>query len=188
MADIQAIAENVKRDAGWLTFAGIVTVIGGVLAIAMPFVAGVAVTTFVGVFLVVGGLLRVWFGFKAQSWGGTIVALLLGVLMTAAGVLMVAQPMVGLASITLFLAAYFLVAGIFEVMLAFELKGNTGWVWMLFGGIVSVMLSFMLYSNWPLSGAWAVGTLFGVHLLFAGMAQLSIGSAAKTVAGRVAGA
>ena len=33
----------------------------------------------------------------------------------------------------------------------------------------------------PVSGAWAVGTLFGIHLIFAGWAQVAIGSAARSV-------
>jgi len=187
MADVQTIAENVKKDAGWLTFAGIVTIVGGALAIAMPLVAGVAVTQFVGVLMTFAGVLRIWFGLKCQGWGGTLMALVLGVLTTAAGVLMVTRPLLGLATITLFLAAYFLLAGISEIVLAFELKGNSGWIWTLFGGVVSLALASMLYSDWPLSGAWAVGTLFGVHLVLAGTAQTTLGSAARAAAGQMAG-
>jgi len=90
---------------------------------------------------------------------------------------------VALATLTLVLAAYFVVDGIFEIIEAFDLKPIKGWVWMLFGGIVSILLGFMIWREWPFSGAWAVGILVGIKLIFAGWAMVGIGAAGRSVAG-----
>ena len=59
---------------------------------------------------------------------------------------MVFRPVLGLTSLTLVLAAYFFVDGIFEIFESFDLKPLKGWGWMLFGGIVSVLLGIMIYT------------------------------------------
>jgi uncharacterized membrane protein HdeD (DUF308 family) len=46
---------------------------------------------------------------------------------------------------------------------------------------MSVILGFLLLREWPLTGLWAIGTLVGINLLFAGFSMISIGSAARKV-------
>jgi uncharacterized membrane protein HdeD (DUF308 family) len=82
--------------------------------------------------------------------------------------------------------AYLLVDGIFGAVLAFQVKPQKGWGWMLFGAVMSVILSFLLLKEWPLSGIWAIGTLVGINMLFAGFSLISIGSAARKLAKKVA--
>lgn len=183
MTDI--VATEIKKDAGWLTFGGVLTVIVGVLALSSPFYAGVAVSMFAGAALLVGGVIRAIAGFKAQSWGGTILALLVGLATTVCGLIVLARPLLGLASLTLVLAFYFVVSGIMQSMFAFELKPNNGWVWTLVGGLVSIALGVMIWRQWPVSGAWAVGTLVGIHLIFDGWSEIALGSAARSAAGEV---
>ena len=50
---------------------------------------------------------------------------------------------------------------------------------MLFSAALGVILGFLLISEWPMSGLWAVGTLIGVNLLFSGASMVAIGSAAR---------
>ena len=92
---------------------------------------------------------------------------------------MVSRPGAALVTLTLFLAAYFVVDGIFEIIEAFDLKPIQGWGWMLFGGIVSILLGIMIWRQWPVSGAWAIGILFGIKLIFAGWAMVGIGTAGR---------
>ncbi len=40
----------------------------------------------------------------------------------------------------------------------------------------------MIWNQWPLSGAWAVGTLVRIQLMFSGMTMITLGSAAKKLA------
>ena len=92
------------------------------------------------------------------------------------------NPAAALASLTIFLAAYLIVSGIFEALLAFQVKPAKGWGWELFNGIISLLLGAMIWNQFPVSGAWAIGILFGVKLLFSGWTLIMFGSAARGMA------
>ena len=111
--------------------------------------------------------------------GAGILGTLLGLLTLLCGVLMLFRPVFGVAALTLMLAVYFLVDGVGEIVVAFRMKPGKGWGWMLFGGIVAVLLGFMIWRQWPLSGAWAIGTLVGIHLMLNGWTMVMTGAAAR---------
>jgi len=177
------LANAVKKDSTMLMILGVATVILGVVAMMTPMITGVAVALMVGILLIAGGIARTIFAFKCKSWGKGILVFVLGLLTLLVGLYMVARPGVALATLTLVLAAFFVVDGIFEIIEAFDLKPIKGWGWMLFGGIVSILLGFMIWREWPFSGAWAVGILVGIKLIFAGWAMVGIGAAGRSVAG-----
>jgi uncharacterized membrane protein HdeD (DUF308 family) len=57
---------------------------------------------------------------------------------------------------------------------------------MLFSAVLGVIVGFLLLREWPLSGLWAIGTLVGVNLLFAGFSMISVGSNARSLAKKIA--
>ena len=177
------VANMVKKDSTMVIVLGVVTVILGVLAMMAPMLAGAMVTLMVGILLIAAGIARTIFAFKCKSWGKGILVFLLGLLTLLVGFFIVARPGVGLLSLTLFLVAYLIVDGIFEIVEAFDLKPIRGWGWMLFGGIVSILLGIMIWRQWPVSGAWAIGILFGIKLVFAGFAMTGIGAAGRNLSG-----
>jgi uncharacterized membrane protein HdeD (DUF308 family) len=172
-------AGALKRGAGFSIFIGIMLVILGILAIGSPLMAGIAVAYLVGTFVLVGGILQTAFAFRAKSWGWGILTFLLGALTVALGIVMIADPLWNLGLLTIFLAVYFFVDGAVEIVHAFQVRPIGGWGWMLFSGIVAVLLAIMIWRQWPLSGAWAIGILVGVKILFNGWAMIALGMAAR---------
>jgi uncharacterized membrane protein HdeD (DUF308 family) len=148
-------------------------------ALLSPLVAGLSITVMVGVLLVIGGVGQCLLAFKAGAFGRALLIFIWGVLMLIAGSYMMSQPVAGLASITLMLVAYLVVAGVCELVVAMQLRPADGWGWTLFNGIVTLLLGLMLWRQFPLSGAWAVGILFGIKMLFSGMALVIIGRSVK---------
>ena len=186
MADAVAapVAHAVKKDSTMLLVLGVLTVILGFLAMMAPMMTGMTVAVMIGFLLIMAGIARSIFAFKAKSWGKGIVVFLLGLLTLIVGFYMVTRPGVAAVSLTLFLAAYFIVDGIFEIIEAFDLKPIDGWGWMLIGGIVSILLGFMIWRQWPVSGAWAIGILVGIKLVFAGMEMAMLGLAGRKYSGK----
>ena len=176
---LQGWAEDAKKNAGMIIVLGVVTAIAGFLALVMPWAGGVGTVVFVGFAMLVGGIARMVAAFSAGSFGRGTLAFIGGALAVLAGAIMVARPGVGLAVLTLMVGAYLLVDGIFGAVLAFQVRPEKGWGWMLFSAAMSVLLGFMLLREWPLSGVWAIGTLVGINMLFAGFSMISIGSAAR---------
>lgn len=179
------LVDAIRKHARLAVIAGIVMAVCGALAVGSPFAAGLSVTLFVGAFLVVGGISQCLFAFRAGAFGKGLLIFLVGALTTAAGIVIFTQPVAGLASITLLLAAYFIVSGIFEVIAGLQSRPAHGWVWLLTAGIVTLLLGGMIWNQFPLSGAWAVGVLFGIRLMMSGWWLIAIGRSVRTVAGGI---
>ena len=179
----QELLGTIKHNAGLGMALGTVIAIAGLLAIISPFVAGLSVTIVVGVLLIVSGVSRLFLAFKMGSFGQGLLMFLLGVVTVIAGGYLVARPGMGLATLTLFLAAYFLVDGVFAIIWAFRLRPIRGWGWQLFSGIAAIVLGIMIWCQFPVSGLWAVGTLAGVHMIFGGSSIASVCGAARKTAG-----
>jgi uncharacterized membrane protein HdeD (DUF308 family) len=177
--------DEAKKNSGFLIFLGILTVIFGVIAIGSPLITGVAVTVFVGFLLLASGVTRIIHAFKSKQWGTGFWGTVIGLLGVAAGLLMIFRPLVGLVTMTILLAIYFLVDGISEIIAAFRIKPDQGWGWVLFNGIIAVLLGFMIWRQWPVSGAWAIGLLVGIHILITGWSMIVLGTGARRVAGAI---
>ena len=175
---------QIKKNAGLTMVMGVIVLITGILAIGSPLYAGLSVALAVGILLIIGGVGQVIFAIPtfAISVGTGLVSTIIGVLSVVIGGYMLSNPDVALASVTLFLAAYFIVSGIFEAVHSFQARPASGWGWELFSGIVSVILGIMIWSQFPFSGAWAVGILVGIRLIFGGITLIMFGSAARGVA------
>jgi len=170
---------GIKDNAKLAITVGILLIIVGLLAIAAPLAAGVSITILVGTLLIIGGIGECFLAFQAGAFGRGLQIFIVGALMAVAGFYLVSQPLSGLAKITLFLSAYFIVSGIFEVIAAVQIRPSSGWGLMLFNGIVTLLLGILLWRQYPLSGAWAVGVLFGIKMIFSGWTLIFIGNAVK---------
>lgn len=177
-----ALIDDIKANAKLAVISGVILIISGLLALMSPLVAGLSLTIMVGVLLIIGGVSQCVLAFKAGAFGRALLMLVVGLLMIAAGVFMMQQPVAGLASITLLLVGYLIAAGICETIVAFQLKPANGWGWVLFNGIITLLLGIMLWRQFPLSGAFAIGILFGIKMIFSGWALVFIGRTVKTVA------
>ena len=179
-------AQEAKKHAGWLVVLGVVTVVAGGVAIAAPLLSGLGVAILIGIALVIAGVARIFGAFRAGSFGQGTLAFIGGILTFVAGVVVAGRPGVALVTLTMVMGAYLVVDGVAGALLAFHVRPEKGWGPMLFSGAMGVILGFLLLRDWPLSGLWAVGTLVGVNLLFAGFSFISVGSAARSVAKRLA--
>jgi uncharacterized membrane protein HdeD (DUF308 family) len=114
--------------------------------------------------------------------GKGLLTFVLGVLGAGVGLYMIFNPGLGLLSLTLLLAAYFVVAGVSEVIGAFKMKPVKGWVWALISAVVSVLLGVMIWQQFPASGEWAVGILTGIKMIFGGFWLIAIGRGVRGAA------
>ena len=171
--------ENIKKDAGLTMLLGGVMVLVGFLSMGSPLVAGLSVTMAVGIMLVIGGIGQLVFAVKT---GTGLFSIVMGALTVILGAYMLSNIGSALASLTIFIAAYFIIEGITEAIMAFQLKPARGWGWALFSGLITVLLGAMIWNQFPLSGAWAIGTLVGIKLVFSGWSLLMFGMVARSAA------
>jgi uncharacterized membrane protein HdeD (DUF308 family) len=182
-----SLADAIKANSTGMTVLGIAMLILGALALAAPLWTGVAVALLVGCLVLAAGVAQCAFSFQAGSFGQKMLGLLLGLLTAICGVVMIAHPVLHLSFLTLALAAYFLVAGVFEAISALRVRPLRGWGWILAGGVLSVALGGLIWGQWPLSGTWAVGVLVGIKVIFLGATMITLGSAARALAAEAGG-
>ncbi|MGB5286478.1 MAG: DUF308 domain-containing protein [Polyangiales bacterium] len=183
----QEMLGTIKRHAGVGMAVGVLVVVAGILALLSPLVAGISVAIAVGVLIVASGLSRMFLAFKMGSFGHGLLVFLLGLLSIVIGGYMLSRPGMALATLTLVLAVYFVVDGIFQSIWAFRLRPIKGWGWSLFSGVVSLALGIMIWRQVPVSGIWAVGTLAGIHMVFGGSSVASVCATARKAADEARG-
>jgi uncharacterized membrane protein HdeD (DUF308 family) len=176
------LADTVKAGGRNMTIFGVIAIVLGIFAMLAPGQTGISVVLLVGGFVIAGGIVRMIWAFQAGSLGKGLLMFAIGGLTLLCGLALVAHPLFASGVLTIVLAAYFVVDGIFEIAAAFQLRPEPGWGWMLFGGIVSVLLGIMIWQQFPLSGAWAIGILLGIKLFLVGLIMITGGSVVRSAA------
>lgn len=179
MNDINKLGHTemfVARQASKASIAfGAVLSVLGIFAVLAPLFTGVAVTVLVGILLLVAGIVEIVFAFKAGSFGKGVLRFLFGGLGVLSGVIIMATPGTSLVVLAYVLAVFFVAGGLLDIVLSLKLRPEEGWGWMLFSGVVSVVLGGLIIGQWPVSGAWAVGLYVGIRMVMHGWMLMALG-------------
>lgn len=171
--------ERVRQASGWSIAWGVGLIIFGMLAIAAPGVAAIAVNIFIAWMIVFAGVVHVVLAFYADRARTMIWRGLVGLAYVAFGVYLLTHPLIGVASLTLLLATLFLVEGVLDIMMWWKMRGTEGASWVLIDGIVTLLLGGLIYVQWPSSSLWAIGTLVGVSMIMSGIARVMLSLAVR---------
>ncbi len=152
--------------------AGILLVLLGGTGIILPELMSLEASLLIASLFVVGGLFWMIHSFKTKSHAWS--EWLKPVLLLISGGLMLFYPMTGIATIGLLLAFYLLVDAYGSFMMAYMMRGEKGWGWMVFNGIISLLLAILFIIGWPATSLWLVGLYISISLLFDGWALLVI--------------
>ena len=158
---------------------GIVMLICGIAAIALPLVSGIGVVIIVAWVLLLAGVSHLFLAFHTYSVGGVLWQILLALIYGAAAVFMLMNPLAGLVTLTLVLAVFLLIEAGLETALYFQVRRKINAGWILFDAIVTLLLAILIWSQWPTSSLWFIGTLVGISLIFSGISRLSLTSAMR---------
>jgi uncharacterized membrane protein HdeD (DUF308 family) len=171
---------SLERRWGWLLLLGIVQVICGALALAIPVAASLATAIVAGALLLVSGIFQLIHAFSIRPWRGAALPIIGGVLYVVAGALLLAFPVSGALTLTIVVAALLIGDGVLRIMLARTIRAMAGSGWMLAAGIASVLVGILLLIGWPLTGLFALGVLLGINLLFTGATNGALAAAFRT--------
>jgi len=166
--------EEIQKHRGFYLFESILMILLGILAIAIPGLFSLSAELLVGFLLLIGGGVQMFRSFKAKKAPGFLFSFVGGLISAFIGALLLAYPLTGVVALTIILAIFFFLEGIIQIALAFEIKPLKNWGWLLFSGIVSLILAVIIWSELPGSALWVIGLLLGINLLFTGFSQLFI--------------
>ena len=169
-----AVAENRT----WFIILGIILMVLGVGAIAFPLIATIAIKVFLGWLFLIGGLVQLAHTFSTQKWSAFFLSLLCGAVYVLAGGWLAFFPLTGILTLTIFLAAMFIVQGVLEFSMAFRVRPQGGWIWMLISGLISIVVGIMIFGGLPSTAVWVIGLLVGINVLSTGLAYFFLALAA----------
>ncbi len=178
----EAILGGIKRASGWSIALGVLMILAGIIAMFAPWEAGLVITLVVGWSAIFNGFAQIVFGFRTHGGWHVLLEVLLGIIYIIAGIYLLMHPVGGLLALTLFLASFLLVYGIFALVLAFQIRPLQGWGWVLFDGIITILLGILIWAHWPFNSDWVVGTLFGISIFVSGITRLMMSLAIRRVA------
>jgi uncharacterized membrane protein HdeD (DUF308 family) len=162
-------------------FEGIVLVILGFAAMVAPLIASLAFTIFLGWMFLISGVAGLVMTFWARAMPGFWWSLISAALAVGAGIVLLARPAQGVLTLTIVIGAYFLAEGVTTIMYALEHRRELSerWSWMLFSGLLDILIAFMIIAGLPGSAEWAIGLLVGINLVFGGASLIGMALAAR---------
>ena len=177
----RALAGAIHEHWALFLIEGIILVILGIAAIALPPIATLAFTIIIGWVFLISGVVGLFTTFWARHVPGFWWSLISAIIGIAAGVVLLLWPITGTLSLTLVLIAFFIVEGIVSIMYAIEHRNQlTGqWGWMLLSGIIDLILAAIIFAGLPGTAVWALGLLVGINMLFGGAALIAMALASR---------
>jgi uncharacterized membrane protein HdeD (DUF308 family) len=171
-------ASSLSHSRGWLIAGGLLSIFVGFLAIGSPLFFSLVLARFLGIFALVSGVMALFLAIFSKQVTHRVLEALLAAIRIIAGIVLLRCLASSIAVITLILAIFLIVEGIFSIIGAFKMRQHHGWIWTLINGIAALILGVMVYVRWPSNSVWVLGLFFGIHMLFNGMSLLMLGMAA----------
>jgi uncharacterized membrane protein HdeD (DUF308 family) len=172
--------ERLQKHWWWLLLLGVLLVIGGIVALAYPFATETGVMLVFGAVLIIAGVATVIGAFWAGKWSAFFLQVLVGILYVMAGMVIRDVPLESIALLTMFIAASFIVVGVFRVVVALH-ERFPQWGWALLNGLVTMIAGLIIYDTYPTSALWVIGLLIGLELLFNGLTWIMLALALRAI-------
>jgi uncharacterized membrane protein HdeD (DUF308 family) len=164
-----------RNSRGWFFALGILMLALGTFAVGWACAATITFTAvwIFGFFLLAAGITEIVGSFWAGRWSGMLIHLLLGIIYGIAGIVMIDQPVSSAIQLTLIIAIFLIVSGIFRIVFALAQR-FPGWGWVAMNGAIALLLGVLIYRQWPASGLWVIGLYVGIDLIFNGWAWIML--------------
>jgi uncharacterized membrane protein HdeD (DUF308 family) len=181
-ASVAAASPLFRRKAGpWFIVEGVLLILLAILAAALPEVAGVAGALVFGWILVMAGVFGLGSLFGERRHAHLIFSILSGLAALAAGLLIIWNPLIGVVTLSIFIGAYLLLDGVATLGLAWDQRrrGARGWPWLIFSGVVDLLLGLLVLAMGPRASALLLGFIIAIDLGLAGIALITLGVHAR---------
>jgi uncharacterized membrane protein HdeD (DUF308 family) len=164
----------------WLVVLGIALIVLGIILLGFPVIATLATVSLLGAMILIGGGIEVVGAFWCQEWSGFFLALLSGILGVVVGLMLLGNPIQGGMTLTVLLASFLFVGGIFKAVAAIAHRFG-GWGWLLLSGVIDIAIGVMIWRELPVSGLTIIGLLVGISTIFRGVSWLMLGLTLKQI-------
>jgi uncharacterized membrane protein HdeD (DUF308 family) len=169
--------EQFSRNWGWFLALGMIMIVLGIVALGSALLVTLVSVIFFGWLLMFAGVFEVVQSFWQKKWGGFFLHLTVGILYAVVGIMLAANPEATAVALTLLMAIFFMVAGVFRIVSAIAMHFPQ-WGWMLISGLAALILGLLIWQQWPASGFWVIGLFIGIELILTGWSWVMLALAA----------
>lgn len=169
---------------GWFVALGTGELILGGIASANLMAANLASVLVIGAAMVVAGAFQIIHAFSARGLRGFLFWQLAGIVYTAAGAIILYDPVLASLTLSLTVGIFLVAAGVMRAWAGFNTKPIPGWRWIVAAGVLTFCVGVMLVATWPGIGLWLLGAMLVVDLIFRGWGLIMFGLALKARASR----
>lgn len=166
----------------WFVIVGVIVTLAGLLAISLPVAVGMTITAVIGGIFLVIGLVQVYHTFTITKWKAKSWYVISALFYLIGGILILAEPFVGLLTITAMMIVIMLFNGVTRMFFGFMSRNNLdGWLWVVFSGLLSTAIAIYFFSlmNDPEFSLSILGVFVGVSFVFEGISFIFIGMQMK---------
>lgn len=174
------LVDSTERHWGWLLGLGIVLLILGCIGLGMDIMLTIISMYFFSALLMVSGISHFADAFKYQQWKGAMWQILIALLYLIGACIILYDPLLASTIITALLAWVLIVIGVTRIIMSMSLKDSTGWGWILFAGITSLILGILILIQWPSSGLWVIGMFIAIDMIVSGWTYIFTAIALRT--------
>ncbi|MFT4058531.1 MAG: DUF308 domain-containing protein [Legionella sp.] len=171
--------ETFQRHWGWLLGLGILLLILGCIGLGMDIMLTIVSMYFFSALLLVSGLFHFADAFKYKQWKGAVWQILIAILYIIASGIVLYDPLLASTIITALLAWALIIIGVVRIAMSFSVRDTKGWGWILFAGIISLMLGMLILLQWPISGLWVIGMFIAIDMIVSGWTYIFIAIALR---------
>jgi len=169
---------DLSKSRSWLITGGILSVFVGFLAMSFPLLFSIVIAQLLAAFILGSGIISVALAIFGKHSSHRVLEAFLGLIRIVAGIVLLNCLGSSIAVITLIMAVFLFVEGIFLVAASIKMRAHKGWIWTLVNGVASIVLAVMIQSRWPSDSDWVLGLFFGINMIFSGSSLLALGFAA----------
>ena len=163
----------------WLLGFGVLTVVLGLIGLGMATFLTLASVVFYGVILLADGVMQFVQSYQSAGWKAKLWHILISLLYVFGGIVVIRNPILASSILTLLLAGAITAIGLMRIVMAFNMKGAIGWVWVLIGGILALVLGILIFAKWPASSLIVIGTFISIELIINGWSAMTVALAAR---------
>ena len=172
---------DVNRTSYWLMASAVVVFACGVLAIVLPLTFSVGIAALLGWLFVIAAAAHLVFGiqFEATHWGWH--AAIAGLYVLAAANLL-ANPLLGVLLLVLIVGVVLIAEGVIEIVLFFVVRRHRRALWILFDGVLTLVLGIVACAHWPPDSLELIQYLVGFSFIASGLSRMVLGLAIRAIA------
>lgn len=170
-----------KRTSGWSIGLSILLIVCGALAIFLPVEMSFGVVIVIAWLLMISGGLQFIHVFRCKGFGDALWKTLIAAVYFATGLYLRLNLRIGVAALTILLVWFFIAQGVIEIIFYLRTRKSGASGWLLFDGVISLLLGLLIWRHWPSGSLWVIGTLVGINMLMTGITRLMVTLAVRRV-------